>query len=201
MQKSSQKASILIWTIFLSIIISMAFLGISTKIHKNIKNSGDFSSQLNYQNQIQDHMSAASLSWVFQDAVFGTISLSFEDQNNITRGLWKDQHIEIKLQKTTAADLEIGLSSGWPIFYTYIDSANTASSSWVVVLNNSGSLSTPLEGSIFIRNLWWQARFSVSSNSGSLLPPNMHYSLSRKVGNLNNIQSQGVVTNFISWDF
>lgn len=40
MQKISKKASILIWAIFLSLIISVSFLSISTKITENLKNSG-----------------------------------------------------------------------------------------------------------------------------------------------------------------
>ena len=39
MQKSSLKWSILIWSVFLSLIISISFVSISTKINKNIKNN------------------------------------------------------------------------------------------------------------------------------------------------------------------
>jgi hypothetical protein len=39
MQKNPRKASILIWAIFLSLIISVSFIEISTKINKNLKNN------------------------------------------------------------------------------------------------------------------------------------------------------------------
>ena len=199
MQKSTKKASILIWTIFLSIIISMAFLGISTKIHKNIKNSGDFITQLDNQNQIQNHINLATLSESFQNKVFEDILLSFEDQKNITRGLWVDKSIEIKLKNTTNATVQIQVNSGWPIIYKYLNSSSTTTSSGVI--NNSSTFPINLEGSIFIKNLWWNADFSIITNSGSLLPPTIQYTVRRKVWNLDNVQSSWIIQNFISWDF
>ncbi len=58
MQKTNQKASILIWAIFLSVVISISFLGISTKIHKNIKNSGDFIDTIDTQSEIANYIAS-----------------------------------------------------------------------------------------------------------------------------------------------
>jgi hypothetical protein len=53
-QKNNEKASILIWSIFLSLIISISFLSISTKITKNLKNNSKLDSDLEKQNKINN---------------------------------------------------------------------------------------------------------------------------------------------------
>lgn len=52
MQKINKKASILIWAIFLSLIISLSFLSISTKITKNLKENSTNNKEIIGQNQI-----------------------------------------------------------------------------------------------------------------------------------------------------
>jgi len=53
-QKINSKASILIWAIFLSLIVSVSFISISTKITKNLKNSFNINSNLEKQNKINN---------------------------------------------------------------------------------------------------------------------------------------------------
>ncbi len=199
MQKSTRNASILIWTIFLSIIISMAFLGISTKIHKNIKNSGDFIATIDNQNKIGDYINASTASWSFRNKIFDNTLLSFEDQRNFDRAINTNGSIEIKIQENIATDIQLQINSGGPVIYKYINSSNTLTSSWVI--HTLSSFSTNQDGSIFIKNLWWHTNFSVISNASTLLPPNIGYTITRRVWNLDNIQSRWLIQNFISWDF
>jgi hypothetical protein len=53
MQKNNIKASILIWATFLSLIISVTFISISSKINKNIKNNKDYSKQLKIDSELK----------------------------------------------------------------------------------------------------------------------------------------------------
>jgi predicted PurR-regulated permease PerM len=53
-QKKDRKASILIWSIFLSLIISISFLSISTQITKNLKNANNLKNNLETENNINN---------------------------------------------------------------------------------------------------------------------------------------------------
>jgi hypothetical protein len=52
MQKTNKKASILIWAIFLSLIISVTFISISTKINKNLKNNSEIINNIKINNEV-----------------------------------------------------------------------------------------------------------------------------------------------------
>jgi hypothetical protein len=54
MQKTNIKASILIWATFLSLIITVTFISISTKINKNLKNNSALTSEININNQVKN---------------------------------------------------------------------------------------------------------------------------------------------------
>jgi hypothetical protein len=54
MQKTKSNASILIWAIFLSLIISITFISISTKINKSLKNNYNFTDEIKVNNQIKN---------------------------------------------------------------------------------------------------------------------------------------------------
>jgi hypothetical protein len=52
MQKTNIKASILIWAIFLSLIISVTFISVSTKINKNLRENYSLTDKINLENEI-----------------------------------------------------------------------------------------------------------------------------------------------------
>jgi hypothetical protein len=54
MQKTSKKASILIWATFLSLIITVTFVSISTSINKNLKNNSSLTEQFKNENEIKN---------------------------------------------------------------------------------------------------------------------------------------------------
>jgi len=60
-QKNSKKASILIWAIFLSLIISLSFLSISTKITKNLKENSKNNINIIEQNKIENILKNSDL--------------------------------------------------------------------------------------------------------------------------------------------
>ncbi|MDP2396646.1 MAG: hypothetical protein Q8S84_04375 [bacterium] len=69
MQKNSTKASILIWAIFISLIISVSFIQISTKINKNLKNNEKIINSLNSYNEIDNNINEAIINNSYQNKV------------------------------------------------------------------------------------------------------------------------------------
>jgi len=90
MQKTETKASILIWSIFLSLILIMTFVSISTKINKNLKNNSQI---------IQNIKNWATPVW---------------DLLNYTWSLYKWETEEIKIE---GDPITINILHGWPILY------------------------------------------------------------------------------------
>jgi putative exporter of polyketide antibiotics len=60
MQKTGKNASILIWAIFLSIIISLGFISISTQINKTLKNNKNIQQEISQSNQVQSILKSAN---------------------------------------------------------------------------------------------------------------------------------------------
>jgi len=54
MQKTSKKASILIWATFLSLIMTVIFVSISTNINKNLKNNLSLTEEFKNENEIKN---------------------------------------------------------------------------------------------------------------------------------------------------
>jgi hypothetical protein len=52
-QKTNKKASILIWSFFLSLVIIISFVSISSKINKNIKNNISLENEISVNSKIK----------------------------------------------------------------------------------------------------------------------------------------------------
>ncbi|MDD3646715.1 MAG: hypothetical protein PHH06_04915 [Candidatus Gracilibacteria bacterium] len=114
MQKSNKKASILLWAIFLSIIISVAFIGVSTKVSKKLRDNISFKEDVSIQNQIQNKLNKKD----FTNEVFiNGEKIYFESSNSIQRNLKKDE--KIILNFSTGTSIDISLYNGGPIIYTF----------------------------------------------------------------------------------
>lgn len=114
MQKTDTQASILMWTVFLSMILAMTFLSISTQIHNTIKNSGDFVHSIDSLNQINTLLVDAQASQNYTDQnINDAISIDFEHSQRISRSLQTDTSTEIKvLEPVSNNDISINISSG-----------------------------------------------------------------------------------------
>lgn len=115
MQKTAPQASILMWTVFLSMILAMTFLSISTQIHNTIKNSGDFVHAIDTQNEINTLLAQAQQSQVYEDKDLDyNITINFENQHNISRSLQNKASTQIQLLAPLVDpnDIIIRLSSG-----------------------------------------------------------------------------------------
>lgn len=184
MQKTTKNASILIWSIFLSIIISLWFISISTQINKTLKNNQNLQHKINQSNQLKNILNSNNPS--SQELNNGTY-LNISDSNSY---LWSLEENEIKnfSFSWTLLDLvEISINNWGPLKYKYdiwgMNQEYDILTSWSVSfswnLNNSDPLST-----LSIENLWWYTLFQVTSDQ-NFIAPELHYEIWEKIWNKN----------------
>lgn len=177
MQKITKKASILIWSIFLSLIISISFLSISTKITKNLQNSTNLNKNLKENNKIQNILKSS--------------------QNN-TESIWNTNiYIEnSKLQKTlknteiytilfpNQSEISLELKNNWIIFYNTWWT-NTWILSWsntvIETIINSGN-------SLTLENFSWYSKFELISKNKFVIPVK-NYKIIKEIWNKEVIKS------------
>ena len=152
MQKNSQKASILIWAIFLSLIISISFLSISTKITKNLKNSSNLNSLLEKENKINNILKSSENDI---ETLWNTI-INIENKT-LKKSLKKDEIYKIYFPTSSSIDLK--LTSSWVIYYNFENSEK-----WF--LNNTNlneNFSWIWE--LILENFSWYSSFELTSDN------------------------------------
>jgi len=105
-QKISKKASILIWAIFLSLIISLSFLSISTKITKNLKENSQNNISIIEQNNFEKILKTSNL-----DTEIIWNKTIYIENRSLKKSLKKSEEYEIKFRKDST--ININLTSSW----------------------------------------------------------------------------------------
>lgn len=184
MQKTGQNASILIWAIFLSLIISLWFISISTNINKTIKNNIALQKNINASSQ-QDNILSN------ENSTSGYLSngsyLKIEDKNYYSSSLKINEEKSFSFSGTTLDFVTIDIIQWWPIKFEYsIPSIsyltggvvqNNLSFSWT--LNNINT-----QSSLKIKNLWWYTLFQILSDL-DFKKPEQKYQIWKKIWNKN----------------
>lgn len=181
MQKTGKNASILIWAIFLSIIISLWFISISTQINKTLKNNKNIQQEISQSNQIQSIIKSDNpISQQLENGMY----LNIPEQNSY---IWSLKEKEIKsftFSWSTLDIINIIINKWWPIKYKYwvwtpeqqYDILTTGSISFSWNVNNISTLE--------IENLWWYTLFEVNSDQ-SFIAPERYYEVWKKIWNKN----------------
>ena len=146
MQKTNINASILIWSIFLSLIISLGFISISTKIHQNIQNNIDF------QNTIKQNISSTG---VIVNADETSVK---EDEKSLTIWMKKSESKQFSFSWSSQEFINIELLNGWPVEVVYNNNYRLVNESY----SFSGNLSNV---DITVNNLSWYALLQISSSA------------------------------------
>jgi len=168
-QKTNKKASILIWAFFLSLIIAISFISISSKINKNIKNNISLESELKTNSMIKQKLNSKD----FSAETIWDKKIVFDDYNYIDLALEKEKNTTINFSWTNSGSLEISIKNWWPIFYEFLsfswsnNSIKEITSSWII--NNNKSFTWWLsekydKWKLEIKNLWWFTNFSLRSS-------------------------------------
>ena len=154
MQKNNKKASILIWAIFISLIISVSFLNISTKITKNLKNSSNLNLDLEKENKIQNLLYSSNN----DSKILENTEIQIENKT-LKYSLKKWEVYKIQFPKTTQINLQ--LTNSWIIEY------NTwATNSWILYSSNSIlSANINANNDLVLKNLAWYSTFKLTSDN------------------------------------
>lgn len=167
MQKTGKKASILIWSIMLSLIISIAFISISSKLYKNIKLNNYLNTSINKKNILAEKI--AQSWWLIEKDEF----LTFEQNSYIIN---KEEEFDIIFEWNSNFSWKIVLTNWGPIVYevkSYSWADNSyynITSSWIIrekiannfnwILNNSYD-----KVNLKIKNLGWISKIIFETNN------------------------------------
>ena len=182
MQKTNKKASILIWAIFLSLIISVTFISISTKINKNLKNNSEIINNIKINNEVINIINSWSISWNFNNQYLTNWDKLIFEQSPYKINLKNNETINLK----SKIDNNININITWsPIYYSW--TTNT----WIIISNwNIETWSW-----IFIlKNLWWYSKIII--NNSNIEKEFTNYKIIKKIGNKEIIKSKWKIKNF-----
>ncbi len=171
MQKTSLRASILIWSIFLSLTLTLSFVVISTKVNQNIKLNSFMEEFFNKNDKINDLVNLSS-DWDITDTekitkIDNFYTLNNNENNTLTFSWYTDFTWSIKLK------------SWWPLYfenYSYswspLQSINLYSTGLIYewnILNFTWNLnSTYSRVELSFKNLWWFSSFVFKSSLNSI---------------------------------
>ena len=188
MQKTNIKGSILIWSIFLSLIISVTFISISTQINKNLKNNYNLIHSIEINNEINNIINSWSINLNFKSQYLSNWDKIIFDNSNITTfwlNKWKN-HIS-KINEDS--NLNIKVIEWWPI--SYKENANT----WII--RDSDIISINSWSDLIISNLWWYTKVEISSDKKSnFLSEYTNYKIIKQIWNKEIIKWKWQIKNF-----
>jgi hypothetical protein len=158
MQKTNIKASILIWATFLSLIITITFISISTNINKNLKNNSSLINQFKLNNQIENIINSWSLDYNYKNQYLDNWDkIIFEPANKHIQTLRKLETILWKVN--VDSNISIKVLNWWAVFYKQ----NT--SSWLIIKWTPNTFSNDWTWTFSITNLWWISQIQITSDS------------------------------------
>ncbi len=163
MQKTNTNASILIWSIFLSLIISIGFISISTKIHKSVQEN------INFQDTIKNNLSWSSAYLEKNEFIVP------EDKNTYTFSLKKSENTLVWFSGSSQEFINIDILNGGPVEITYDNTSQIVSESYSFSWNLSNI-------EIDIDNLSGYTLLNISSNA-QILKNNQKSIIWKKVWN------------------
>lgn len=183
MQKTNLHASILIWSIFLSIIISLSFISISTKINKVLRNNQDIQYEIINNNQLNNILNSDEI--VSQQLNDGSF-LNISDKKSYLWSLYNNQTKTFSFSWNTLENISIQIQNWSAIKYKYdiwdINQEYNILDSWFVSF--SGNLNNDIQSLLTIENLWWYSLVSISSD-GDFIAPERFYEIWTKIWNKN----------------
>lgn len=168
MQKSNINGSILIWSIFLSLIMSIGFISISTKIHKNIQNNIEF------QNNITKNISST---WT---VLFNNESIVEENKNSIIFGMKKSENKIISFSWSSQEFITLWILNWWPVELKYNNNSTLIDEQYSFSWNVSNV-------DINIENLSWYSLLEITS-SAEIIKDNNGIIIWKKIWNKNLIK-------------
>jgi len=186
MQKRSKKASILLWSIFISMIVSLLFLWISSKVNKNLKNNEKIFKQDNI-NYILSEKIKNNDFW--KTDLWDNYYLIFEKKDPIIRTIKKNEEKTFLFNSWSQINITIKKIYWSPVYYKAFkwsdkNNINTLISSWIIDSETNFNLldSSNKWWKLYLKNLWWEARLKINSQN-SIIPDYLEYKIVKLIWN------------------
>lgn len=188
MQKTSKKASILIWATFLSLIMTVIFVSISTNINKNLKNNLSLTEEFKNENEIKNLLNSWSINMNYNDLYLKNWDkIIFEKSNKTTISLkkWEIHTWKININ----SNITIDIKEWWPVTYksnNYNDIITDKKTFWWITNKY-----------FYIKNLWWYSKIIISSDTTwNYLSKYRNYNIYKKIWNKEVIKWSWKIKNF-----
>lgn len=187
MQKNSIKASILIWAIFLSLIISITFIQISTKINKNLNNNTNRINNVKTNLEVKNKLNNAIINSNFSENTLNNWDkIVFDKTTELIIWLKQDETNISKIN--IPSTITITIINWWAIKY------KNNSLSWVI--NTTKSFNATV-WDLLISNLWWNSKVKINSNKNeNFLWKYLNYKIVKEIWNKEVIKSYFKIKNF-----
>lgn len=158
MQKLQKNASILLWSIFLSLTIWIAFISISSQISKNLKENIWLKNKININSLKEKKIKDAIETNNFENIELNENEIIIFEKNNYLN-IWLKENEEIILKIESNKNITIKINSWSPIYYTNLSNSNI---NWIV-----SNVDTFLSwwNEIKIKNIWWYSNIDIISET------------------------------------
>ena len=202
MQKKQASWSILIWSIFLSMFLSLAFLSVSTKLHSTLKNNNSTQKDIATENEVNQILKTGN----FESKILpNKTQIIFEKNNQTLNTLWENQFHKIRFTWTWSRIAQIEIKNGSELQYSlfrFDNSDYTGNKSLLEsdIITNSKDITIPLSThdefiEMKLKNLWWYSKYSLRS-AENFITQEKKYKVLQKIWNKKIEKSYWEMKNF-----
>jgi len=156
MQKIGKNASILLWSIFLSLTMSIAFISISSQISKNLKENSNLNEKISIANKKQNLINESIETWNFEIVEISNNEILVFEKNNFLN-IWLKENEDLKLKIDIDTNMTIVINDWSPVSYS-----NTSDSSVNWISSSTITFQTWV-WEILIKNLWLYSNINIFS--------------------------------------
>ncbi|MCP4523153.1 MAG: hypothetical protein GY828_02945 [Candidatus Gracilibacteria bacterium] len=183
MQKSGKQASILLWSIFLSMVITLSFVSISTNITKVLHDNSQTIGKIKGNFQLETILSSESHE---SQTLNNQSYIYFEPKNEYSSTLYTGTQQSFSFSGETDAPIRIRILQGGPLKYLYsTGSSSHISGSFLSYISFSGGLIPTNTGGILqLENLGGYTSYQLISDT-DFIKPEISYEIWKQIGNKN----------------
>ncbi len=174
----------------LSLIVTISFISISTKINKSIKSSWRF-----YEENSQNNNLRSTIFYENSTQISDKKVIVFEDSNTRIISLKHWEKRALSFSGIENFNIDLWIIEWWWILYKY---SNTWTNTYSGVLDYSHSFSWTLSwtsntGSLILENIGWYSEILIKSEN-SFVTPEKRYKIIQTIWNNNFIKSRGTTS-------
>lgn len=188
MQKIGKKASILIWSIFLSLIMSITFISISSQINKNLKNNNSLNKKIDIKNNINNALVEAIETNNFESKEISNNEILIFEKSNFLN-IWLKINEEIRLRFANNTNMTIVVNSWSPVSFLNVSDTNI---NW---FSSSSTTFSTWVWDIIIKNLWPYSNINIFSED-NFEKEYKKYKVIQKIWNKNIIKQSSLIKIF-----